>query len=69
MKNRIGLFILTAALLAPQAAIWADEATGGSPAPNATSSTPSATSKPKHHKGHRHHKKTKTPAGTPATGN
>jgi len=59
MKNRIGLVILTAALLAPQAALWAD-------AP-ATTPPAASTAKPKYH-GHKHHKQTKASAAAPAAG-
>ena len=72
MKNRMALFVLTAALLAPQAALWADEAGAGSQAP--TTSSPSDTGTPKKHKGHKHHKKarksdasTSSTSGAPAT--
>jgi hypothetical protein len=76
MKNRIGMFVIVAALVAPQAALWADATAGGTSAPGTPSSTTADTSKPKH-KGHKHHKKMKkdqtsntstsgAPASTPA---
>jgi len=55
MKNGIGIWVLAAALVAPQAILWAVEApAGGSAAPSTTVSTP----KPKKPmKGRHHHKK------------
>ena len=56
MKNGIGIWVLAAALVAPQAILWADEApAGGASAPNTTVSAPR--SKRVGPKGHRHHKK------------
>jgi hypothetical protein len=60
MKSKLAVLALVAALLAPQGALWADETSGGTPAPT-TTSAPSA----KVHKKHKHHKKAK-PTATPA---
>ena len=68
MKNGIGIWVLAAALVAPQAILWADEApAGGSSAPSTVVSTP----KPKKPtKGHHHHKKTqKSPDSGSSTTN
>jgi hypothetical protein len=68
MKNKITLLILVATLIAPQAALWADEATtGGTALPNATSPAVTSDKTPGHKKHHHHHHK--KPANAPAAPN
>ena len=66
MKNGIGIWVLAAALVAPQTILWADEApAGGASTPNTTVSTPQ-TKKPVH-KAHHHHSKGKKPQASGAS--
>jgi hypothetical protein len=63
MKNRIAIAILAAALVGPQAALWADETNaGGTAAPSTTGTSNTQTPKTGHKKHHKHHKKTQTSA-------
>ena len=70
MKNRIAMFVLVTALVAPQTALWADFFGLGKKDSGSTASAPA--NPPKHkHKSHPHKKtkkeqKAQTPSGPPS---